>query len=94
MFGHRSAEKFARRQVSIFEYTSNSNKCMCLNLVGKYFLARAGLKRGDVIVMANGEEMREAKDFVKVLEQSSDLRLRVVRGGEEVLVELQAEELI
>ncbi len=67
---------------------------MCLNLVGKYFLARAGLKRGDVIVMANGEEMREAKDFVKVLEQSSDLRLRVVRGGEEVLVELQAEELI
>jgi S1-C subfamily serine protease len=55
---------------------------------------RAGVKRGDVIVMANGEEIKENRDFVNILQKSSNLRLRIIRGSDEVLIELQVEELI
>ena len=54
------------------------------------FVLRAGLKRGDVIVQANGFDVRKNSDLLKILDKTANLLLVVRRGTREFSAKLTA----
>ena len=53
---------------------------------------KAGLKRGDVIVQANGKTIQKNSDLLKILKETPNLDLVINRNNNDVNLELEAEE--
>ena len=66
--------------------------CLIVDVMPNSPSELAGLKRGDIIVKANDENITCNSDLLKIVETSPSVDLTVVRNSTELFIRVNAEE--